>query len=71
MAYKVKSNKELFSKWTVLSAKIKCNGAIIQNDLNISADQIKEFKEYARVAQEELTNLVQETLQYIVRSDLK
>jgi len=43
MAIKVKANEELFEKIKLLSSRVLCQASYVQNDMELTQDDIKEF----------------------------
>jgi len=67
MAIKMKGNKELFEKIKLLSSKILCEASYVQNDMELTQDDIKEFMRMNEAHTKELGEIREEMLAHVVK----
>jgi hypothetical protein len=65
MDRKIKANEYLFYKWVILGTKISSLNGIIQNDMIIDEKNITEWYDNATGIQDELEDLIDQTLYHI------
>lgn len=64
----IKSNEELFNKWKRLAAKVQNINAIVQNDVDIPKEEIREWMKSAHSVKDEMQALIQETEKYCLKN---
>lgn len=68
---KIKSNEELFNEWQRLSLRLLHVRSIVQNDIESSPEEVKEWMDGARELKEDLTTLIQKTETYCLSGNVK
>lgn len=66
---RIKSNESLFNRWRRLGSRISNQASIVQNDMEVSEEEIAEWCDILLQLYEKLEQLQIDTLSYI-RSDL-
>jgi hypothetical protein len=70
-SYSVKSNIDLFKRWNNLQFGVKVLKEIIQNDTNLTSENIITFKKNSSKQIDDFKQLVTETIQYILKEENK
>jgi hypothetical protein len=65
MKYKVKSNNELFNAWGKLMCNLRDMKAIVQNDLEIDENVLRDYVRFFKQHREEELKLFSKTVKYI------
>lgn len=68
MEYKTKANRELFNAWRELGIKIEQESSIVQNDLELSEDELHKFEIRCAQLAADILQLYNKTAQYLVKS---
>lgn len=66
---KIKSNEELFNEWQRLSLRLLHVRSIVQNDIESSPEEVREWMDGARELKEDLAALIQKTETYCMGGD--
>jgi hypothetical protein len=66
---KIKANEYLFYKWKDLGIKISLLNGIVQNDMTIDEKNVTEWYDNATGIQDELEDLIDQTLYYINKGE--
>jgi hypothetical protein len=65
MILKVKTSEELFNKFKTLSLSVRNLASIVQNDMEITTDQLTEWEVVAQRVREEFDNLIETTKRHV------
>ena len=66
MKLPVKADKALFDRWNEIGQKIALQRSIVQNDMEIDTEELKEWMRHTQGLVEEMGKLILETSEYVM-----
>ena len=68
--FKVQSTEQLFKEWKILGDCVDDLGAIVQNDMMIDLEQLKDWLKDTGKVQKEISKLIKKTTEEIVKQQV-
>jgi hypothetical protein len=66
----VKSNEQLFNRWKRYGASVTCCKSVIQNSMEISDQEFRDWLRTAYAAQDQLAALITDTVKHVTGKEM-